>query len=80
MNKQALIKQQVRKASVPRLSRTVIDNLLIPLPPIEEQMRVVETLDKFSALCNDITAGLPAEIRARKKQYEWYRERLLTFK
>ena len=55
-------------------------NLKIPVPPLEEQERIVNILDKFDALCNDITRGLPAEIELRKKQYEYYRDKLLTFK
>ena len=59
-------------------------NLKIPIPPLEEQERIVNILDKFDALCNDmcndITKGLPAEIELRKKQYEYYRDKLLTFK
>ena len=51
-----------------------------PIPPLDEQKRIVEILDKFDALCNDATAGLAAEIAARKKQYEYYRDKLLTFK
>ena len=57
-----------------------VRNLEIPLPPIEEQERIVSILDKFDSLCNDISIGLPAEIEARKKQYEYYRDQLLTFK
>lgn len=52
----------------------------IPLPSISEQKRVVAILEKFDSLCNDITSGLPAEIEARHKQYEYYRDKLLTFK
>jgi len=51
-----------------------------PLPSLEEQARIVETLDKFDALTTDISKGLPAEIAARQKQYEYYRDKLLTFK
>ncbi len=54
--------------------------MVIPLPSLEEQARIVEILDKFDALTTDITAGLPAEIAARQKQYEYYRDKLLTFK
>ena len=54
--------------------------LKIPVPPLSEQQRIVDILDRFDALCNDITSGLPAEIEARKKQYEYYRDKLLTFK
>lgn len=70
----------VRKASIPRLSRIVVENLIIPVPPLEVQQRIVDILDRFDALCNDITSGLPAEIKARQKQYEYYRDKLLTFK
>ncbi len=52
----------------------------ILLPTIEEQSRIVSILDRFDSLCNDITSGLPAEIEARKKQYEYYRDKLLDFK
>ena len=52
----------------------------IPLPPLSEQRRIVEILDRFEALTNDLQAGLPAEIAARRQQYEYYREKLLTFK
>ena len=65
------------------ISRLYNDNILkakIPVPPIEEQERIVAVLDRFDALCNDLSSGLPAEIEARKKQYEYYRDKLLTFK
>lgn len=54
--------------------------LQIPIPPMEEQQRIVAILDKFEALVNDISKGLPAEIAARRRQYEYYRDKLLTFK
>jgi len=50
------------------------------IPSIEEQNRIVSILDRFDTLCNDISSGLPAEIDARQKQYEYYRDKLLTFK
>lgn len=56
------------------------NKLTIPVPPIKEQERIVAILDRFDTLCNDISAGLPAEIEARQKQYEYYRDKLLTFK
>ena len=51
-----------------------------PVPPLEEQARIVAILDKFDALVNDLSSGLPAELAARRKQYEHYRDSLLTFK
>ena len=57
-----------------------LHQLTIPVPPIEEQERIVAILDRFDTLCNNISAGLPAEIEARQKQYEYYRDKLLTFK
>lgn len=53
--------------------------LQIPIPPMKEQQRIVAILDKFETLVNDISEGLPAEIAARRQQYEYYRDRLLTF-
>ena len=54
--------------------------LQIPIPPMEEHHRIVAILDKFEALVNDVSEGLPAEIAARRQQYEYYRDRLLIFK
>ena len=66
--------------SMPQISLDVTEKYKIPIPPIEEQERIVSILDKFDKLCNDITQGLPAEIEARRKQYEYYRDKLLNFK
>ncbi|GAA7359277.1 restriction endonuclease subunit S [Helicobacter pylori] len=54
--------------------------ITIPIPPLEIQQEIVKILDQFLALTTDLLAGIPAEIEARKKQYEYYREKLLTFK
>lgn len=51
----------------------------IPLPSLEVQKRLVEVLDNFDTLCTDLSSGLPAEIEARQKQYEYYRDKLLSF-
>ena len=69
-----------KEGSYPAISDKDLLSCRIPVPHLPEQRRIVEILDKFDALCNDETAGLRAEIAARKKQYEHYRERLLTFK
>ena len=62
------------------VTATKLEEILISLPPLEEQQRIVDILDRFDKLCNDISEGLPAEIEARQKQYEYYREKLLSFK
>lgn len=80
LTKQDFIYSNVRKASIPRLSRTVIENLQIPIISIDDQEQVINLLNRFEKLCYDISEGLPAEIEARQKQYEYYRDKLLTFK
>ena len=66
-------------ASYPAISDADIKNFAIPLPPLDIQQRIVNVLDNFDAICSDLKIGLPAEIDARKKQYEYYRDLLLTF-
>lgn len=58
----------------------LLNKIKIPIPPLEEQKRIVAILDKFDTLVNDISIGLPAELKSRRKQYEYYRNKLLTFK
>ena len=67
-------------AKMPRGDKNAVMNYQFCIPSIEEQERIVSILDRFDALCNDISKGLPAEIEARQKQYEYYRDKLLTFK
>ena len=67
-------------STIPHLTQQGLVTLNIPIPPFDEQKKIANTLDRFEALCNDITSGLPAEIEARHKQYEYYRDKLLTFK
>ena len=66
--------------SMPQISLDVTEKYKIPIPPIEEQEKIVSILDRFDKLCNDISEGIPAEIEARRKQYEYYRDKLLNFK
>ncbi len=72
------IQKTMFQGSVASIRRPMLN--AFPVPPIEEQERIVAILDRFELLCNDISAGLPAEIEARQKQYEYYRDKLLTFK
>jgi len=67
-------------ASYPAISDRVVKKYKIPFPALSEQERIVAILDKFDALVNDISTGLPAELNAQRKQYEYYRGKLLTFK
>ena len=65
----------------PNLSSTDIkEKFPIPIPPLSEQQRIVEILDKFDTLTNSISEGLPLEIKLRRQQYEYYREQLLDFR
>ena len=79
-NKEIELNGMKRGAGVPHVSGERLGEINLPVPPIEEQKRIVSTLDRFDAICNDLTSGLPAEIEARQKQYEYYRDELLTFK
>lgn len=63
----------------PKLMSHAISLIKIPVPPLEEQERIVSILDKFDTLVSDLSARLPAEIAARRQQYEYYRNKLLTF-
>ena len=74
-NNQIFLKSRVRTASIPRLARTAIEQFPIPVPPIEVQEEIVKILDRFA----DYAAELQAELQARKEQYEYYRNLLLTF-
>ena len=71
--------QHSKGAKMPRGSKDAVMNYEFMIPPFEEQERIVNILDRFDSLCNDISSGLPAEIEARKKQYEYYRDKLLSF-
>ena len=64
---------------VPSLTQKVLNKVLIPVPPLEEQQCIVDILDRFDALTSSLSEGLPAELAARRSQYEYYRDQLLTF-
>lgn len=72
--------QYAKGGGQPLVTAGEIKKLEIRMPNQKEQQKVVEILDRFDALCNDLSEGLPAEIEARQKQYEYYRNKLLTFK
>ena len=72
--------RNAKGAKMPRGNKEAIMQYTFCLPIIEEQERIVSILDRFDTLCNNIASGLPAEIEARQKQYEYYRDKLLTFK
>lgn len=67
-------------SSVSSLRKPRLLKYPIPLLPMQEQIRIVNILDRFESLTTSLTAGLPAEIAARRQQYEHYRDKLLTFK
>lgn len=79
LSKQYFIKSKVRKASIPRLSKDDIEKILVDIPPLSLQNKIVKVLDKFQLLLEDTKGLLPEEIEQRQKQYEYYREKLLTF-
>ena len=70
---------KISKGSVPHLKVKDLENVKVPIISLEEQTRIVSILDRFDKLCNDISEGLPAEIEARQKQYEYYRDKMLSF-
>ncbi|WP_187946851.1 restriction endonuclease subunit S [Helicobacter pylori] len=72
--------KKITGTKVMRIHENDLKQITIPIPPLEIQQEIVTILDQFLALTTDLLAGIPAEIKARKKQYEYYREKLLTFK
>lgn len=68
------------KGGIPSISKKQVEDIEIPIPSIEVQKSIVETLDQFDELCTSLTNGIPAEIEMRKEQYEYYRNLLLNFK
>lgn len=73
------IKKYVKNGKISSLPLSGLEKAIIPIPSLEEQERIASILDRFDKLCNDISEGLPAEIELRRKQYEYYRNKLLSF-
>ena len=73
------IEKYAKTSSMKNLTMENIRKFQVPIPPLEVQAKIVSILDRFDTLCNDLSLGLPAEIAARRKQYEYYRDKLLTF-
>ena len=70
---------KVRKAGIPTLDSYVIEDFNIVIPELTLQKKIVHVLDNFEMVCSDLNIGLPAEIEARKKQYEYYRDSLFKY-
>ena len=79
MTKQHDLVSKVRRAGIPTLDAKVVENIEVLIPHIDIQNRIVEILDNFDNICSDFKIGLPAEIEKRQQQYEYYRDKLLTF-
>lgn len=77
---QAQFSQRAGSSTVRNLNADIVKAVVVSVPSLEEQRRIVEILNNFDSLTNDLYSGLPAEIAARRKQYEYYRDKLLTFK
>ena len=75
LTQQSKITSQVRKASVPRLGRASVENILVPIPSLETQHKIVKIIDKMT----ELEATLEAELSQRRRQYEYYRNALLDF-
>ena len=73
------IQKNIKGSAQPNLNLQQLNDFIIPLPTLETQKRIVHVLDNFEKICSDLNIGLPAEISARQKQYEYYRDALLTF-
>lgn len=72
-------KKLAHGTKVIEVTPSALNDVIIPLPPLDKQQRIVEIIDYFNTFCNDINKGLHAEINLRQKQYEYYRDKLLTF-
>ena len=73
------MQKNIKGSAQPNLNLKQLNDFIIPLPPLNVQERLAQVLDNFETICTDLNIGLPAEIEARRKQYEYYRDLLLTF-
>ena len=73
------IEKQMYQGSVPSIRRPMLNKFAIVIPPLKTQQKIVSVLDNFAAICTDLKIGLPAEIKKRQQQYEYYRDKLLSF-
>ena len=76
----AFCREHLNQGNFASVDMSQFNNFVFVIPTLDEQERIVSILDRFDSLCNDISSGLPAEIEARNKQYEFYRDKLLSFK
>jgi len=74
------LEKYISGAAQPKLNQKNLNEIVIPLPRPDKTRYIVNILDKFDKLCTDISEGIPAEIEARQKQYEYYRDKMLSFK
>ena len=74
------IKRYISSGKISAINANGLEKAYIPVPPMEVQEKIASNLDKFNSFMNDISIGLPAELKARRQQYEYYRNKLLTFK
>ena len=79
-SKEKKLNSMKRGAGVPHVSGEILNQVKISLPSISIQKRIVGLLNHFDKISNSMDIGIPAEIEARQKQYEYYRDKLLTFK
>ena len=77
---QKQVKAKASHGSQPNLSMRALEQFEVPIPPLDVQLKIARLLDNFDAICSDLNIGLPAEMEARRKQYEYYRDKLLSFK
>ena len=78
MNKSKILELK-KEGGVPAVNRSDLQNVMVKIPTLDKQKEIVAILDKFDSICNDLSAGLPAEIVYRQKQYKYYRDKLLRF-